>query len=283
MRQLSDRFPVQVAALCLCASLPAIGRAHEFWIEPAEFAPKQGQEVQVALRVGEHFKGEPVSRKPDRIKRFAAIRLDDSGQLQEVPVTGNEGDDPAGKFVATQPGLYIVVFESNHAHIELDGEKFDAYLNEKGLEAIRKLRAAGGENFKPAREIYSRFAKSLVLAMGDDSGGSTAAHDRALGVPLEILAQFDPYANQVAPDARFSVLVDGKPLPDVQVTAQSQSGTGPVQRQRSTADGEVTFRLTDPGPWLIECTHMRPVPERDDADYESFWASLTFVSPQAAR
>lgn len=271
------------AAVCACMAYPLGAGAHEFWIEPSTFTPGVGRRVEVALRVGEHFTGEPVRRKADRIERFAAIRVDDgsSGACHESPIIGEEGGDPAGGFEPAEPGLYILIYDSGNAHIELECEQFDEYLKEKGLETIRQRRAERKENSVPAREIYSRCAKSLILAMGDDSSGARRGLDRAVGMPLELVARFDPFAHEGTQDARVQVLFEGKPLRDVQVTARSRRTPTAVQQKRSGGDGQVAFRLTDPGPWLIECTHMRPTPERNDADYESFWASLTFEAPRS--
>ena len=47
--------------------------AHDFWIEPSTFRPAPGEEFTVALRVGEHFRGEPVPRDERRIKKFFLV------------------------------------------------------------------------------------------------------------------------------------------------------------------------------------------------------------------
>ncbi len=258
------------------AAFPLNAGAHEFWIEPSGYAAKTGERIGVALRVGEHFKGEPVERKSDRIERFAALRLNESPVPAETKIDGKDGDEPAGQFTPKKPGLYAVIYDSNHSQIELAGEKFESYLKEKGLDAIIERRRQRKESDRPAREIYSRCAKSLIVVTGDASN-KKPARDRAVGMPLEIVAQFDPLAEKTPRAMTFQIVYDGKPLQNVQVTALSQTQKQPAQKKRSDKNGMVTFRVGDGGPWLIECTHMRPTPERDDADYESFWASLTFV------
>lgn len=269
----SSRLGLQFVVLWALAFSPSIAWAHEFWIEPSKFVAEVGQRVDVALRVGEHFKGEPVARKADRIVKFAALRLDESGEFKEQPITGEESDEPAGHFVPTLPGSYVLVFQSNHAHIELEGDKFEAYLEEKGLDAIRKRRADRNESDKPAREIYSRCAKAKVFVSGEIGKGLTWP---GTGLPLEVvLRKFEFEADGKRP-MKVEVLFDGRPLDDVQVTAQSRQANKAVQKARTNSEGIVVFQLTDEGPWLIECTYMRPATDRNDADYESFWASLTF-------
>lgn len=42
---------------------------------------------------------------------------------------------------------------------------------------------------------------------------------------------------------------------------------------------DLVAKLTEPGAWLFTTIHMIPAPEGLDADWESFWASLTFELP----
>ncbi len=261
------------------AAFPLSANAHEFWIEPSSYAAKDGERIGIALRVGEHFKGKPVERKSDRIERFAALRFNDKAAQGETKIGGKDGDEPAGQFTPQKPGLYSGIYDSNHSQIELECKKFERYLKEKGLDAIIERRRQRNESDQAAREIYSRCAKSLIVATSN-ANDKKPARDRAVGMPLEIVAQFDPCAGKTPGVMTFQVLYDGKPLQNVQVTALSQTNKQPAQKTRSDKNGMVTFRVGDGGPWLVECTHMRPTPERDNADYESYWASLTFAFPR---
>jgi uncharacterized GH25 family protein len=51
------------------------------------------------------------------------------------------------------------------------------------------------------------------------------------------------------------------------------------QRVRSDADGRAAFTLPRAGNWLIKAVHMIRAPKDAGADWESFWASLTFSLP----
>jgi hypothetical protein len=68
----------------------------------------------------------------------------------------------------------------------------------------------------------------------------------------------------------------GAPLRGVLVSAiNDQAPDAPVSA-RSGAAGGVTFTADRPGRWLIKAVHMVPAPPGVDAEWESFWASLTF-------
>jgi hypothetical protein len=45
---------------------------------------------------------------------------------------------------------------------------------------------------------------------------------------------------------------------------------------QSDRDGRAAFKIEEPGPWLVKAVHMVPAPAGSNADWESFWASLTF-------
>ena len=45
---------------------------------------------------------------------------------------------------------------------------------------------------------------------------------------------------------------------------------------RTDKDGRVRFKLRPGGMWLIKAVHMIPAAPRTNAEWTSFWASLTF-------
>lgn len=234
--------------------------AHDFWIEPSSFRPEPGSRISVRLQVGERLRGEPVPRMPERIERFAVV-----GPGGEMEVAGMSGADPAGWASPASPGLHWIVYDSNHARVELDGPKFDAYLGEEGLEAVRETRAG-----KPGmvREIYSRCAKSL-LAVGEPGDG----FDRVLGLELELVPEKNPYALKAGEALPVRLLHRGKPLAGALVVAISRESRIAV---RSDAEGRAELHLDRSGLWLVKAVHMVPAPAGSSADWESLWASLTF-------
>ena len=242
-------------------------KAHDFWLEPSSFRPEPGSRVSVRLQVGERLQGEPLPRMPERIERFAVI-----GPSGETEVVGAAGADPAGWFAPSSPGLHWVVYDSNHARAELDGPKFDAYLGEEGLEAVREQRAGKAGMVK---EIYSRCAKSL-LAVGNGPG---AGFDRVLGLDLELVPEKNPYALKPGEALPVRLLHRGKPLSGALVVAISSASPASSDGRiaiRSDASGRAELRLDRPGLWMVKAVHMIPAPAGSAADWESLWASLTF-------
>jgi uncharacterized GH25 family protein len=257
-----------LALLALFLVPPAA--AHEFWIEPATFQPAPGATVAIGLRSGENQVGETVPRREARIERFELV-----GPGTKLPVRGAEGRDPAGEATPPVAGSWQVVFRSRPLSITLDPAEFEAYLREEGLEHVIAERAAKGQARVDGREIYSRCAKALLSV-----GGAGAGFDRVVGLPLELIPERDPAA--LGTDRTFPVRLefDGKPLAGALVVARAKGAADRPLRARTDAAGRAILELDGPGPWLVTSVHMIPAPEGSDADWESLWASLTFLAPR---
>ncbi|MCC7293145.1 MAG: DUF4198 domain-containing protein [Phycisphaerales bacterium] len=253
---------------CIVAFAAAPARSHDLWLEPSTFSAKVNELIHVSIRVGEHFKGEPVPRDPARIERFVML-----GPEGERPVAGKEGDEPAGMTRAGQAGVHAIGYVTYGVHLELEAEKFESYLKEKGFDRIIEERARLGESKKAGREEYSRSVKSLVRA--GDAGAD--GFDRALGLPLELAPVQNPFAVKTGDKIAFKLLLNGKPLAGALVDAMSKRGesTTPPQSARTDERGEVAFTLGEPGTWLLCAVHMeRSTSEK--AEWRSTWTSLTF-------
>jgi len=255
--------------LWLCYAGPSV--AHDFWIEPSAFDVEPGDEVSLVLRVGQDFAGNSQPYIPDW---FVDFRITDEQGAR--PVNGLLGDDPAGHFVAKESGIQVVGYRSTRDFVELEAERFVAYLNAEGLGDIIRLREERGQALDSAPEYYSRCAKSLVRV-----GGGTGGHDRVLGYTLELIPARDPYRMKPGDTLPVRLLYESQPLPGALVIAFTTDDPERKLLVRTDAKGNVTLTLPTAGVWLIKAVHMiETSPDESGADWESFWASLTFAMPE---
>lgn len=261
------RLPLPLLLLALLTAAPA--RAHDFWIEPSSFTPAPGSRVAVHLRVGQGFKGDAVPRTNARIERFATV-----GPAGESPVPGIDGTDPAGYATVGGPGLYLLVFDSDRATVDLAGPKFEEYLALEGLEKIHDLRVGRKQTALPSHEVYSRNVKSL-LRVGNPADAK--GYDRVLGLDLELIPGKDPTRLGNGDKLPLSLLYRGKPLAGAKVVAIRKDRPAAAAAARTDAKGYAELPIDGPGIWLIKAVHMIPAPKDAKADWESFWASLTFA------
>lgn len=241
--------------------------AHDMWIEPRPFRPATGDIVSVRLRVGQDLLGDPLPLDPALVNQF--VVEDRAGRR---PVVRREGADPAGLVRVATPGLLVIGYGSNPSPLELPAPKFDQYLKEEGLEAIAALRARRGNPGATVRELFSRCAKSLVLSgpPGDEPG------DRRLGFVLELVAERNPYALPAGQDLPVRLTYEDRPLAGALVVAMNRSGPAQKLAARTDREGRVRFQVPAGGMWLIKAVHMVPAPAGTNAEFTSFWASLTF-------
>jgi len=245
------------------------GAAHDMWIEPARFAPQPGEIVAVRLRVGQDLLGDPIPRDPSLINQF--IVEDSAGRK---PVVGRDGADPAGFVRMALPGMMVIGYSSKPSAVELSAEKFNQYLKEEGLDAVAAVRARRNQVSQGAHEIFSRCAKSLVI-----SGPSGEKVDRRLGFTLELVAERNPYELKASEELPVRLIYQDRPLAGALVIAVNRANPSEKLRIRTDREGRVGLRLTDPGFWLVKAVHMIPAPSGSNAEWASYWASLTFELP----
>jgi uncharacterized GH25 family protein len=261
------RRPVWLVVMMVIALSRASLFAHDMWIDPTTFSPEAGQILGVRLRVGQDLLGDPIPRNPALINQF--VFEDAAGRK---PLVGRDGADPAGLLRVAVPGLLIIGYHSNPSSVELTPDKFNQYLKEEGLDAVAALRAGRNETGAKAREIFSRCAKSLVSSGSADDKQS----DRALGFTLELVAEKNPYAIGAGQDLPVRLTYESRPLAGALVVAMNRQNPSEKLTARTDNDGRVRFRLRPGGMWLVKAVHMVPAPAGSNAEWASFWASLTF-------
>src|SRR5262245_12310412 len=261
-------FSAGVLLLILTRSLCA----HDFWIQPETFSPALNRPVAVRLFVGDGFVVE--SERAFEKKPTTRLHLLDAEKATDLLPQGREGRTPFVQVTFARAGQHWIVLERERKAIRLEADKFNEYLAEEGLDRILEQRRLLKEDRKPGRERYSRYLKSLVQ-VGEKGDG---AWKKLAGQRLEIVPLADPYALKPGAALKVKVLFEGKPLANVPLFALTKEGEK-VHRQKLTTgmDGTAEVKLSWAGIWLVRLVHMRRCPDTDEADWESFWASLTFA------
>ncbi len=261
--------------------------AHEFWLAPSTYRAGVGDTLTVAAFVGTGFRGDRVPYAATRTVRFdlRARRALDLGKA------GMNGSLTFARWIVGEGDGAMVAYQSDFMAIELPAAEFDHYLALEGLDGPRAARARLGGRAGPGRERFSRCAK-LWIAGTAGRGGTAKAAPRALepvGLPLEIVPLADPGGAQERLAVR--VLWRGRPLADALVRVwyrplashwspsdpAARDSVGAATESRAGRDGVATLRITAPGECLLSVVHMVPSAERSSADWDSYWASLTFA------
>lgn len=246
----------------------AVAKAHDYWIEPKTFRAPVEQSIDFAFKVGFGDEVEELAWRPSRCERCFVSLKEEQFDVAGVPDTM-----PALRVAFARPGTWTLGYRSFDSRLELEAEKFEAYLKEEGLEAIVAARKERGESEKAGLEQYSRCAKALVRV--GDVDGVDLPGPSPLGLTLELVADLDPYT--LAAKTKFPVrlLLRGEPLAGALVEAVRMDPSHRTLAARSDSAGRVEFDL-DTGAWMITAVHMERARRGENADWKSLWATLTF-------
>lgn len=256
---------------CVLLTTPVI--AHEFWIEPAEYRFSPPATVKAHLRNGERFEG---SSQP-YVKR-STVRMDRVAGNEVRPVEARLGDNPAFSVDIEQAGLHVLVYERSVQTIRYaQWEKFRRFAKHKAFkDALEKHRARGlpETGFK---EAYRRFAKSLVAA------GNAVGRDRPVGLEAELVAQQNPYVDDLTNGLLVRALYQGQPRADTQIELfeKSPDGVVDVTLHRTDQEGYVVLPVKSLHRYLVDMVILREPADklaaRHKVVWETLWASLTFA------
>ncbi|GAB3551710.1 DUF4198 domain-containing protein [Spirosoma fluminis] len=258
---------VLTAALSVLVSAAV---AHEFWLQPNRFFARIGDQLSVQILVGEHFTGERSEGKTNRIADYRHHTATGTADLAPM-ITGDTYGNVS--IPLNTEGTHLINFANTPKLLSMKADSFLLYLREDGLDSVIAARQQRGEADKASRELYQRCAKTLVQV----GTATDRTYSKNTGMPLEIIPAKNPYDQRFGQRAEFKILFMDKPLEGVLVRYWTRTIANQVieETQRTNALGDVSFRLRA-GRCMISLVHMVPAADLKQADWHSYWGSLTF-------
>ena len=256
-------------------------QAHEFWISPDAYQVAPGETVTARFRNGEELVGSTLSFIPGRSVRFDVVV---GGEARKV--MARIGNDPAFEVADLPEGLAIIVHETTDGVVTYtaqDGrsgwERFVAFTEHKAMDGVPEAHLARGLSQEGITERYRRFAKALV-AVGNGAGSALE-----VGLRTEIVAEANPYADDLSGGLPVRVLFEGSPRVGAQVELFERAlgdpeGAVSITTYTTDADGRAVLPVRVGHEYLADSVAMLPV-EAGGATWQSLWAALTFAVPGA--
>ncbi|MBL7863705.1 MAG: DUF4198 domain-containing protein [Cyclobacteriaceae bacterium] len=259
----------RVMAVVLLVLFSALSQAHEFWLLPKKFQYKIGEEMNIEFLVGENFQGEPWDLNRHKVEKLE-VHTGITVKNMMKDVRNEKGKNLTYKF--DREGTHLVALMSDFASIELEADKFNAYLKEDGLEYIAEERKRTGWSDHGAKEFYKRYAKVIVQC----GSKVDATFRRSAGFRYEIFPMTNPAELKSGDYLECQVMWEGKPAAHSMVKVWSHVGNRIfLQNIYTEGDGTIRFPVSSTGPWMVSSVRMIPS-EKEGADYMSHWASLVF-------
>jgi hypothetical protein len=256
-----------LAALCILA---APLQAHEFWIEAESYVVPSGGAVTATLRNGELLTGVGLSYLPTRTRRHDYVA---GGSV--APIPARIGDNPAIALEGLPDGLVTLIHETAPLNLTYDDwAAWTAFTDQKDLAWGQAAHRARGLPEDAVRERYMRFAKALV-AVGDGRGA-----DAERGLRTEIVAEANPYTDDLSAGLPVRVLLDGRPRAGAQVEmfARAPDGDVRVTTHLTDAEGRAVLPVVRGYDYLLDSVTLLPLNPQapDDPAWLTLWAALTF-------
>jgi uncharacterized GH25 family protein len=174
-----------------------------------------------------------------------------------------------------RPGVALAAISVEPKFIHLKAADFNEYLKHDGLPQVLALRKKTGQLETEAREMYAKFAKA-ILKVGE--GGSQNLATKPVGLRIEIVPLEDPHQLSAAGGSLpVQVLWEGQPLQGVYVYPLADGGNEYHEGYETDADGKTAIPIKGVGLWSLHCIYMRPYSDTSKADWESFFATTTFL------
>ena len=247
---------------------PQPARAHEFWLEPSAYAAETGATVTITHRNGQFFKGNSYPLVRAWYKKFTLVEGENVQDIKGIP-----GDDPAASLHLAKPGLKIVTYLSTPDFLKFPSwKKFTGYLESEGQGHILARHRARGLSETLVRESYSRCAKTLI-AVGNGKGA-----DRFTGMPIELVAEQNPYELAAGAPLPVRLLLHGRPAAGLTIKVFAAADRKTPRRYVTDREGRALVPLPHRGAYLLNAVYIFE-PPKDKAgkyEWESLWASLTF-------
>lgn len=257
--------------LIMITIIASFAWGHDLWLVPEDKLILVGNDTRLLAHTGMKFPESLSAVTPDRLDGAWIIDANGRRDMKNATVDGNSLAFPV-RF--ENPGVALAAVAVKPKFIHLEAKDFNEYLDHDGLPQILELRKKRGELEKEGREMYAKFAKA-ILRVGE--GGPSDLATKPAGLRIEIVPLENPtQLGSVVNGLPVRVLFEGKPLEGVFVYPLAEGAEEYETGYETDADGKAQVPLKAAGLWSLHCIYMRPYADKNEADWESFFATVTF-------
>lgn len=252
---------------------PAALRGEDSWLIADNHALNNGEPLWLSFVTGQVFPfGDAPSRPADvdnfvdwcgdEIRQVIGYARQDRGLSIRQPITGT--------------GIHVIGCTLKRQIVQIPAEEFVDYLRREHADKALAVLEQRPDSDAAVCEAYTKFAKTIVEV--DPARPGDGGYRIPLGHRLEIIPLSNPCHWRDGSTVEVQVRLDGYCWPDVAVSAGHEVADDEVYAVQTMTDakGVATIPLSRPGHWFIRAHVIRPTDGIGRAQWESFWASLTF-------
>jgi hypothetical protein len=244
--------------------------AATWWILPSNYFFEVGETARIGFVQGEEFKAQPWPLLQEQVTRLEHYRVGLGAKDLRASIQHNDRERLAITF--DRAGTQLLALQSAAQFKAWDAAGFQAFLEENGLEDVLKKRKENGTRDTPAGARQIVYTK-LLVQVGDTPD---EVYKKAVGFPLEIIPERNPYSLRSGDIMRFKILKDGKPLFGARVKVWNRKDNRTtLQNIFTEKDGTMETRLSSTGPWMVSVVQAAPS-KTAGAEWDTASASLVF-------
>lgn len=261
-----------VAAVVLGMALAATAHAHDLFFKFTSYFLKPNTRNVVRLLNGTFRRSENVVTR-DRMVDVSLVN--GAGTRGNPPLTDwhDEGNTALLNVQTGEAGTYLLGLYTKPRELAMKAAAFNHYLEHEGVPDILAKRKQKGELKKNSNERYSKHVKA-IFQVGE---ARTETYKTALGYPVEIIPQQNPYSLKAGQTLEVLCLKDGQPIAGQYLLAgrELKGQMFNLPGRRTNERGLAQIPLKGAGKWYVKFIHMAENNETT-INYESKWATLTF-------
>lgn len=248
--------------------------AHDLFLKLDNFFVRAGDKISINILNGS-FQSSEGAVSLERLNDVSLISPKGVTSFTKTAVLTKNDKTSVLQITPDEQGTYVVGLYTMKREIDLKAKDFNEYLEEDGIPDILAERKKSKTLDKNVRELYSKHVKTM-FQVGDKM---TDNYKNALGYPVEIVPQNNPYSLKIGDEFEFLCLKDGKPLVNQFVMTGYENADGKLiagKNIRTDKTGAGKVKLNGAGAWYVKFIQMQKI-KVAKLDYESKWATLTFA------
>ncbi|MCJ8208176.1 DUF4198 domain-containing protein [Mucilaginibacter sp. RS28] len=241
----------------------------DYFLLPEDFYPHKGEALNLHL-----LNGSSISKAQEQkydVKNNTKFFISEGSKTIDITASGKPATIPVLTYQLQNQGLALI--SANQKTIdEVSKREFGDYLADNGLDKV-------ADELKSFQRIYrirsNSFMKTLVAV--DKNGGNV--NEKQLKDDFEIILKQNPYKLNYGDDITAVVYLQGKPIKAAKVTLviRTPRGVEFPQNLNTNDAGEIFFKLTREGTYLLKSINMVLSKDQEAADFDNWETTFTFA------
>ncbi|WP_448700832.1 DUF4198 domain-containing protein [Mucilaginibacter sp. AW1-3] len=258
--------------LCLLLVIGLVARSSDYFLLPNTFFFHKGEKLVLRLLIGDYFENvKEVKYQAAATDKFL-LHIGSKNGIDLKGIAKETDSTLLSSYKLENTGLHLIEMSQVYPVVELDRQTF---IKELDQEQLVKLSEKASATFQQdIREKYTTYLKTLFTVDKPNSN----VYNKELGQILEIMLLENPYKLGYGDDETALIKFKGAPLANAHVDLVIQTATGKIHTERlvSDASGNITFKLSLEGSYLLRLINVEATKAKD-VDYEKWGAAYTFA------